>query len=494
MLTKTSVEAALPLATILADKGIMVSPVQGTPLAELTTLSLSFASVESEVPPDVLNAPVDFTDSMVASSSLAEPTGERTHDQVMDAFVSAVSGAVERNLDLARNVVAPLIKRVVSRTQTYMDEAANGQLVPLTVLPVFYATVWDSQLTSDLTSKYQNDVTAPQSLSGLNIPAPSDFATALTTGAGSYDTDVAAFVNSLPADQLALLWQRVFGGSGSTTVNEAISARNLPAGILQRDAALFVFLAARALVNNPPEGLNLSLGDYQNILAGVQAITGRVVAGALKQRDYDTSAGNLVISQPPAGVGRGEIKVNGEVYTAWLAQGGTPETLFGSCLTDGRRDTRSLLEGKARYEREWQRVYSMYQSQSASVRLDAMISGLRAALLEILQDDAVTLDLQDKNVYRERIKERLSKLKARDMEDIWHIARKAVCRVFFPHTDAERVLNAIDASALAHPELDIREAALLAVIDFVSSWVVDLMAVRRLTDVGAGFTPSRVPA
>ena len=54
-----------------------------------------------------------------------------------------------------------------------------------------------------------------------------------------------------------------------------------------------------------------------------------------------------------------------------------------------------------------------------------------------------------------------------------------MCKVFFPHTQALRILSDIDAHAQNNPSLSPREAATLATIDLVCEWAASQIDVTR---------------
>ncbi|MNR56450.1 hypothetical protein D3C85_1770290 [compost metagenome] len=59
--------------------------------------------------------------------------------------------------------------------------------------------------------------------------------------------------------------------------------------------------------------------------------------------------------------------------------------------------------------------------------------------------------------------------------------RKVICNVVFPHTDAFEILTMLDTAAKENPTLDIREAALLAMIEYIPNWVATLITADKVT-------------
>ena len=59
--------------------------------------------------------------------------------------------------------------------------------------------------------------------------------------------------------------------------------------------------------------------------------------------------------------------------------------------------------------------------------------------------------------------------------------RQLVCSVIYGHTDVLEILIAIDTASAANPNIPVREAAYLAVIEIAGIWVARLMKVGPVT-------------
>lgn len=477
MLTKSALNAAYPLAQSLASKGISLSPIANTPLQALVACSLREKAVVDAAPVGSFES-FDYNQSLLDSSAAEAPvTGEVEHDSIIERTVAAAAAAVEKNLNQAREVVVPMIKSVVESTTAYMDASAQSSLSPLVVAPYYYKAIWDCPITVELVSKYANFQVEQVQL-GKPFPRPADLRAALLTGAGRYDEEVVAFANAVGDDKLEYVWTAVFGGGVAGSLNQVLRVTYDGA-----DNCLLTFLFARRLMDEIPDGLDMELSAYNAYVSSIMAQAGRATARVYAQRESDISVKRLVLAYPANQ--EGEVIVLGDVYNAWLEAGGAAEILLGASVTDRQVGYQDLLNGKERYLREWQRYYAALQTKASMVRFDSLVAGLRQAMTAIINSDDSNLQLEDRAVYHQRLKERLQHVKPKDIEELWHIARKTVCRVLFPHTNAEMILNAIDAAVKAHPEMDIREAGLWATIDYVAQWVAGLIDVTELSDMGS---------
>ena len=67
-----------------------------------------------------------------------------------------------------------------------------------------------------------------------------------------------------------------------------------------------------------------------------------------------------------------------------------------------------------------------------------------------------------------------------DMEDIYGIATKLICKSRFFYTDAESILTDINEAKKINPNIrDVREASLIATIHYVVDYIADQMTLRR---------------
>lgn len=468
MLIKSQVNAAWPLAEKLTAKGLVLRAIPDTPLAELVDSSLLHQQVDMLVTKNSDVESGDVVANLIDSSKFVDPSGKADHDDMMEQSVRALSRVVERNLDLTQNVVKPAIERVVELTTKYIDDAGQSYLTPVSVVPFYYPDIWQDQSLEDLVN-FAREQPARDITLNLTIPQPEDLVGALSTGMGRFDQDIREWVETVGLDFVAGMWNSLFGKTGTGSLLPLIRGQYAEA-----NRALAAFLFSRRLLSDIPEGLDMDLSSYRAYMSGIMQQSALMVARAISGRSNDVRLKRLIISMPPTGAETGTILVNGDVYDQWLAEGGSPEILFGSFFSDRQINYGVLLSEKDRYLREWKGTFALLQSKSASVRFDALVDGLRSATLTVISEIPEEYRVVDESVYRERLRERMKRVKLKDLSEIWHTARKIVCRVIFPDTEAERILNAIDAVCKENPDMDIREAALFSVIDWLTCWAIDL--------------------
>ena len=69
----------------------------------------------------------------------------------------------------------------------------------------------------------------------------------------------------------------------------------------------------------------------------------------------------------------------------------------------------------------------------------------------------------------------LANIRSGDLDNIYMLAMKLVCRSRFYYTDAEIILCDIEEARRVNPNIDVREAALIATANYVFDFIADQM-------------------
>lgn len=476
MLTKSSVTAAYPLAQLLAQGNQLLFCNVESPLSILTRNTLNGLVVYEGAGEGVSNPPIE--EQLITTTSMpTDLDGSSLHDATMDETIKLLTQSVSFVLNHTRNTVLPLIKQVAGDTQKYMDEVAEGSLAPLDVVPYYFKNIWNSPVFQDLVTRYDNIPFTHVQLRGgaIECDCGDDVSQLLLTGAGMFDEEVREFVKSVGADQVKKVWDVLFGGQATST--DVILGTRYD----RFDMNAIAFLMARRMSMDVPKGINMGLPEWKEYVASIVQAAGIACTLAYRTRDTDMRTNRLIISAPVGDNPRGSIIVVGDVYDRFLKEGGSPEVLFGALYSNEPRTYSALLQQAEFHCKVWKRVNTLNRTNLSFERYRAMVEGLRLAVAKVINEMAEDDLPAPRKELHDRLNERLTHVKQKDMEDIYHVSRKAVCRVIFPHTDAEKMLLAIDAASEANPELDPREAALIATIEYISQWLASLIQVDKVS-------------
>lgn len=460
MLTKTSLAAAVPLADLLASKGITLIPQPGTPLLELVQASNFALAVESqfEGAAPLTDLPMDGYAAKMGESSATDE-----HDALMADFVSKAAEAVRFTHKLARSTVNPQIEQVLAAVQKALDENAVSVLNPLNIETREVSALANPDLLNQLAGNYGHVLSDRLSLS-LRIPMPENIADYLTTGQDFLDGSIADYVEKIGLEGVAGLWGKLFGGQASNL--QDIVSEHKPDTYADGVLAMII---VRNMQESIPAGVPVDLSEYNVYMAKLREQLGRILYNIPSAVKSIFSPDRLVMSAPLGDNPRGSIVVNGPAYQSYLQQGGTPEAIFGALNNGTVPPMADLITQQERYTGHWGRVKERLSGAEVQRRFQAVVTACRQAIAELIAatpDDELRVPRAD---LHERLNKAIQFLNPGSLEDLYGTVRHLICDVLYPHTGAEQMLVAIDVSAKAGG--DVGDAVRDATVDYLVDWL-----------------------
>lgn len=477
MIKETTISAIHSLTEKLNSANICLEPIPGTVLANAVEVSLANSKPINE---NYNNIPVAIQDASVARNL----KNECEHDQVMDAYIEEGAKAIRQNTQIARNVVNPMVKSVLSETESILKNKNIQKANQITILvdnvhPIFLSNVFDGMI-----AKYKE---APVSDSKIERWFPSmdqeSLLAYVRTGSSGFDKDLDVYLTELGTDVVKSTYYTFFEKNDSFESGPYRYEKLLDALVnSDRNTILVVHLMARKLIDGIPDGIvGVDLVTYKDYVSLVLEQSGRALNRVLERRASDIQMNNLVTQYPMSSpeyvtAETGVIKVNGALYDDWLEKGGSPEVIFGAYVSgnyrDGARNGNDLLTKKDDYLAAWGRHSTLIASQARANVFHATIVAIKTAvarqIVELGEDYTV---LKSKAEYHDRLNMIIDGIQSKDIEDLYILIRRVVCETMFAHTNALDILTAIDEEGANNPNIDPREAALLAQIRLVAEWV-----------------------
>lgn len=478
MISERTIEAITPLNDILTGRKVELLTLNESPLQQL-------AAASRPIQADIKNAAYSIHD-IVQTSQQRDQNGVSIHDVVMEEIVSVASATVASNLNIARNTVNPIIKSVVEGVEEYLDTVNQGLLQPLSVTPDLFHQIWNNPILEGMVEQYENSpaltTVAPNGLPELT---GEQLEALVLTGVSRLDSDLKQLLEDRGIEWLQSLYEAFYrpqqpGLSDNPVplLSEALRHYNR-----YRDELVVAFCIAKKLSREVPEGTRADLTFFRDKVATIISQTGRAILKVYAKRDRANNNNELIVSFPLLSIdyltdSEESIIVNGEVYNRWLKDGGSPEILFGSYVTTKERGYTALLEKADYFKEAWKRQERVIATQVRFDRFNYTLNGLNNTLTREINDLPEDELVVDRAVLHKRLKELLSGITSKDLESLYCTARKLVCRTLFAHTDVEAILTSIDDTAKANPDIDVREAALLATIEIVADWVACMIVVQ----------------
>lgn len=470
MLTNDALESAIPLTQNFDARSLLLTAIPGTPLAELVKATRSDNNFVNT------NNGVDFDPSVYDISYIANVTpvegGTSLHDVVMDEVALMAIKTVSRNLLFARSVASPAICDLAERVQNSLHELLPSKLTKMEVISFVTPAPLDMPQFASEIRKF-NDTPSdnpPLSMRLPTIPA-SEIIENLKTGAKSIDSAIGDWVATKGESFFTDIWANIFQISDDRrTFNDW--TRNNDEGL---ETALAIYLLARRLETNPPEGTDMPLPKYKTLMASylIQA-GGRLYRGL---QTYDRDEKNDILIRF---VTKDKTVVNDGPYRRWLENGGNIDILYGNMMSQTPVITgAALLDKREELEKTWQRQAMLLTQVENNNRLNRVkeLFGLhfRSQLTTCEDVNANMIDLVVK-----RFNDEVETIRLDDLKELHMTTLKLVCRSRFAHTECERILMGIEHARQNFPDAPIEECAAVAAIDYVAHWVATQMKCSAL--------------
>lgn len=490
MISNNSVSAISVLAGKLNERGIRVIPIPGTPIAE--AINGCYNPVMHEK--DFFSDDKDYWGLVwEVTNILKKPDdcGYSEFTQRMADITRVLGEASKGHISFARNVVNPQILELAEKTQQVMNDQKITIGCAISVNQTDWSEVWNNPTIEALVADYKYAAMD----ASVQIPRVHDLITSemlheyMLTGSDNFDKDVTAFIQDKGVDTLLDMYRNWFAKPASENINtDGVNDVNWLVGSTpyERDASLYVFLITRGLMKNIQKSIDIPLDQYESEMTDVLLQAGRAVNKQLENRQFAIKNNLMIMSYPYKGdicnmeyPERAQIQVNGDLYNEWLEKGGTPEILFGACITDRETSMDALLTGGPGYISNWASYSATLRlGQSGNVYNNARRSVHIAAtdMLMALPDEQ--LGGKARADLLQVLNKEMNTFSNEDVKNPYNFIRRLVCTVLYPYSNAYAILLSIGNILVENPDLTERDAATLTLIDILSKFVADCLEVQ----------------
>lgn len=507
MLRSNSVSAIITMAEKLIQTNVVLSPKPQTPLSEIVlkcySPSLNARVMDSDgadkKPDQALATLQDLVWMLRNPPANAAPVEAPCHGDFSSEFVKTLAQSVRGNITVARNVATPLINQVVDIVETRRKNNQTTIASTLAVVQDNFEDIWSSPALDSLVERFK-DAPAHGDVELFDVHpilTEEQVIELMHTGVSRFDKELDEWIEQTGRTRFLEVYTRYFVPGTDHETGKRLDPSDYgynihwlsEDGYAARNDYLAVHLIARSLLENAPEGIDMSADEYRLMMAGVLEQTGRTICRLFEEREQDREARRLVIQWPMANAEfqadaptRGHLVVNGDVYTQWLSEGGTPETLLGSSVTDREMGYGTLIEKREEYENAWKYRVTVVRSAQNSKEFSVVLSALRDALtgcINDMPDDQITSGTRgDLHV---KLSAMLENVYINDVagDSIYRTVRKLVCAILFSNRDVRTILDNMEGVSKIHADLDVREVALLATIELLTRWFAGLVDIKR---------------
>jgi len=484
MINKETAFGCVALALLASAKGKTILPVPGTPVADLVSItnnnytSAVLGTSADRTEGDEL---LDYADSLESSTTSYSEIAS-THDVTVDSYVESISSAVRNHISFAKNVVRPAVMEMAEKVQMSLGENRLPSADFCVVISDLPEPMQNTGF-EEIIAKYEGRPRiSPERELNLADISVEEMLELMKTGSKDYDASIATWFGTLDANFLTSIWKNIFCDfkvSQPTVVAKIDDFIKDPErGV---NAALVIYLLSRKLFEEIPDNTGMSLQVYTDTIAQYRDYSGAVLHNEYVRYNTNVRNGTLVASITNV---RRTINVNGPVYREWIKSGGSNEVLLGMLVGDNLKFTNVLIDEKAiQYLQAW-KDYELFSNTAAknnsfNTFRDTLSLCFSNSLMQLseAENERMNSNSQFMDSVKKYFEEELATVTTKDMEDVYNVCLRLVCRSRFFYTESEKILNGINEAVRANPSIDIRQAALLSTIEYVADYVADQLQV-----------------
>ena len=484
MLRSASLTSSVALATEVAINDKVVTAVPATPLFELVRATNTAVTGMGGCNPsgidmlkevENLASDLDYHASTVSMLVTSNDVNKITeHDALLDSFISELAVAARGHISFARNVANPVIAAygdnlLENLRNTKIDSGTDFNVIQVGVPDYMFQGSFQDEVLSF------GDKIAPMPGNVLYLDALGyeEIVDTLSVGDTTVDAGIRAWLSTKDSDELVANFNDIFGGNGDSFSYKTIEQLPLFEAI---ETFGLVFLTARKVFTKATLAKQGQTLDQVGILASdVRDWAAASLKRLLARLDLYDRTGLVIISKDAI---RKTVTVYNKNYQIWTKDRSV-ETIFGTLLVGTDVTTlKQLDDNSVALDRAWKQHVTLSAADLRIKKFETFKKLVKTTYLfqpiplDVHEEEYVNLHPEFMAGIEKRLDEEVAKLTIRDMECVYDVALRVICRVRFYYTSAEEILSFMrDISEAADGKIEPREAGLIAAIKYVASYI-----------------------
>jgi hypothetical protein len=478
MLNNDSYLAALSVAGELAEQGKVLAAKPNTPVHEL----VRFCSPG-------IDYKIENEDSVTGFGYFLENTTSNTidenksilssnHSLELDGYVNDLSKLVTQHISLAKNVVKPLVVEYAEDLKNYLEtHKAPSPSSKFEIIALKAPELLSDDSFLDSVNNYkQKSVLTPDNGKTLALENKSkeELISLCSTGRDRTDELVKLWLSRQSEEFLSDVWVSFF--TKLTPVGKFYSYENINSlnAYEAADIALAIYLLSKKIYDDVQTSVD-SLQVYQTKVAQLRDYAGALLVFNINKIGLFEKAKTLVIEFSPVTY---KAKVNGALYSEWIKTGGSAEVILGMLVSNSNVSSLTLIDQKSKdYVNSWNSYVMFHEANESNKMFDYFKDYLMISLDRSLNDlQDVEKDLFAKNnsfisTIKKLADKEIEQLRTSDIEDVYDVALKIIAKARFYYTSSYSILSDINEAGKKNPNVDVREAALLAAINYMGDYL-----------------------
>ena len=460
MLSDQSLEIAHRIVTQLKQKGIIITPRPGTPVAMLV------GSLPT-IPANLL--PGQYVDVIAKDAQHHGAVGgaEAIHDEKMEWCIDLIFKGVSKDLDIAKNVVKPTIDLLSDAVEKDLTEACSDRAHGYEIVTENLPKLFLDQKIENLFERYKSVPVNP--ITTLNVFPELELAEIrrrLNTGDDDLNKLIAEVVDADTVDSLHDLYRWNFCANGADRLDFTNMSRWENPALL-----VILYFLTIGLEADLPEGVNASINIVTNYLKTLRGSIGAAVYRRLRAIERKITDKELI--RTVSGYGD-EVKifVNKAVYDTFLDEGGSPEALFGTVCGKSSFSYRAILDNRTKLEKQWYAFVEAIKSRNDANKLALIVSSIRRCLsIYIAEMEVIPAGSGTKGDMQHRLLDLTRSLYLPDVDKLQYSLKRIVFGVIYPeHYNARYIIDNMDNKEADGEEMG--KLATTVIMSLIADWMV----------------------
>lgn len=465
--------ATQPLVENLLSKGIAIAPKPNSLLSDLVCNSDAVIVVPNKD---------GNMDQLSHYIEMETDNPDNLYNQIFYNSVDDLKSIVLGHINIAKNDVRPIVIQFAKGLQEFLerckvlDPNCNLEILCLDPSPLLQ----EQSLLNDLKKYKGKSIELPKNFIKFAPKVEEDLIPMIMTGDKDLDKSTMEWLTNKPEGFLVNIWNNFFVQSEKYIFD---NLRNEDV-FSKADITLVIYLLSLNLFNNPDSSLkNISLTNYESNIADIRNFAGSVLSNSVNMIEISNNSNTLVIEN---NYYKKCIKVNGYIYRKWLSEGGDNTILLGLLISkDNIKNLNLIMEASDKLKNQWNQYCSLYKINENDKLLDKFKTYLTNNFQFSL---ANKIDIETEYISKngscvetmlKLSKEVIDGIKLPDINDPYKISLDLIGKCRFFYTSSYEILHEINEAGLVNPDLQPRDAATIAVINYILDFFIEQMSVTK---------------
>lgn len=466
LLKSTILNAAVSVTPFVTNGNRQIVPGGNTLLYELCRLAAPATPIDlSAVPEEQKTAA--FADAYAGMKL-------ETFEAVQDSIEADLVPLCQAHISFAKNVVNPIVNDMLEKAVKFTEQyKPKDPIAEFEIKTVSFPEVINDGAFKDSISGYKGkDLSiVPEASVQLAEYNPETVLNMFSTGAGDIDELVKKWLVTNTPEFYADVWEKFFGPRSHISNFVELNRFN----VFERTNYYLAINLIANHISHDVQDTAISLDKYRRLVEQYIACSAANLNETIKVQKFHNE--NILVVEKNKFTKK--IVVSQVAYKAFLAGGGKPELLLGAIISDDNLGTAtSMLTNSDKLLRLWNSYVLMVQSGERNRYISALKTFLFSHFTLGLSTVDPLEDALNKELAIKKAEAFIEELDDNFIDDVANTVLKLVAKCRFYYTSAYDILNDINNAYKINPNIDVREAALVAAINYVADYFVAQLAVK----------------